>query len=165
MAARGLAGTDSGVRLSFAQFEMSGERRQRVMPGRAVRMACTFPASVRALAQLGVVDRVHEIASKIDVQQIFDARGRLLNEVDLAAFWRRYGGCLSLSRSALRRVLSDALAGTPVRYGLPVARLQRDSADTLVTFSDRTRRTYDPVIGADGIQSTVRSAILAGKSW
>ncbi|MFA6115297.1 MAG: FAD-dependent monooxygenase [Sphingomonas sp.] len=116
--------------------------------------------SVRALTRLGVIDRVREIASTIDVQQIFDARGRLLNEVDLASFWRRCGGCLSLSRSALRRALSDALAETPVRYGRSVVLLQRDSAGTLVTFSDGTRRTYDLVIGADGIQSTVRSAIF-----
>lgn len=116
--------------------------------------------SVRALARLGLIDRVREIASRIDVQQIFDARGRLLNEIDLSSFWRPCGGCLSLSRSALQRVLSDALAEAPIRYGLSVLRLQQESAGTVVTFSDGTRRTYDLVIGADGIQSTVRSAVF-----
>jgi 2-polyprenyl-6-methoxyphenol hydroxylase-like FAD-dependent oxidoreductase len=116
--------------------------------------------AVRALSQIGVVDRVREIASTIDMQQIFDNRGRLLNEVDLASFWQRCGGCLSISRSALQRVLKDALTETPIRYSLSIAGIQQDPDGALVTFSDGSQRAYDLVIGADGIQSTVRSAVF-----
>ena len=116
--------------------------------------------SVRALGQLGVIDRVRGIASRIDVQQILDERGRQLNQVDLASFWRQCGGCLSLSRSALQGVLGDALTQVPIRYGLSVAGIQQNPSGALVTFSDGTQQAYDLVIGADGIQSTVRSAVF-----
>lgn len=113
--------------------------------------------AVSALDQLGVLDHVRDKAATIDTQRIFDDRGRLLNEVDLAAFWRRCGGCLSLSRSTLQGILKDGLGETPIRYGLSVAGIQQGPADALVTFSDGSRRAYDLVIGADGIQSIVRN--------
>jgi len=116
--------------------------------------------AVRALGQLGVIDRVRELAATIDTQQIFNEHGRLLNEVDLASFWRHCGGCVSLSRSALQTVLKEALADAPIRYGLSVSDIQQDPAGALVTFSDGSRRQYDLVIGADGIQSTVRDAVF-----
>lgn len=116
--------------------------------------------AVSALEQLGVIDRVRERASKINAQNIFDNRGRLLNEFDLASFWQLCGGCLSLSRSALQGILKDTLTEGLIRRGLSVAGIQQDPSGALVTFSDGTRRTYDLVIGADGIRSIVRRTVF-----
>lgn len=148
--AMALALRDRDISFEIVEREASETRRGAGMylPGNAV----------RALGQLGVIDRVCEMAPAIDVQRIFDSRGGLLNQIDLASFWRQCGGCLSLSRTALQRILKDALTETPIRYDLSIASIHQDATDALVTFNDGTQRAYDLVIGADGIQSTVRSA-------
>ncbi len=113
--------------------------------------------AVRALDRLGMLPRVREVAAPIDRQRIFNSSGKLINEIDLKSFWQACGGCLSLSRAALQGVLGDMVGEGIVRSGTALDRIQQDGACVNVTFSDGSTETYDLVIGADGIRSTVRN--------
>lgn len=112
--------------------------------------------SVRALGQLGVIARVRETAAPVGTQRIFNHSGKLLNELDLQTFWQTCGGCLSLSRAALQDILKGELGAHDIRFDTSVLDIQPDGPLQHVTFSDGTSRGYDLVIGADGIQSSIR---------
>ncbi len=159
IAGAGIAGLAMALALRDRQIEFDIVEREAAVTARGAGMYLPGNA-VRALAQLGVADRVRATGSAIDTQRIFDGTGHLLNEVDLKAFWQTCGGCLSLSRAALQGILADALAATPIGHGLSVAGVYSDGASAHATFSDGTTRTYDLVIGADGIQSTIRDLVF-----
>lgn len=116
--------------------------------------------SVRALGELGVLGRVREAAAPIGTQRIFNSTGKLLNELDLRAFWQDCGGCLSLSRAALQDILKEELGAGAIRFDTAVVDIRPDGAFHHVTFSDGTWQRYDLVIGADGVQSNVRDLVF-----
>ncbi|MGH3668761.1 MAG: FAD-dependent oxidoreductase, partial [Acidimicrobiia bacterium] len=55
--------------------------------------------TARALRALGLESAVAERGSLITHQLFFDHRGRLLLDIDLAAFWGEVGPCLALHRA------------------------------------------------------------------
>jgi len=67
-----------------------------------------------------------------------------------------------IRRTDLQKVLGDGAkdAGCEVRLGLTVAEMNDDGAGVDVTFSDGSTSRYDIVVGADGIFSSTRQAIM-----
>jgi 2-polyprenyl-6-methoxyphenol hydroxylase-like FAD-dependent oxidoreductase len=123
-----------------------------------------LPANaVRALGELGIGAEVPARAQPIERQRILDHRGRVLADIDVGRFWEGVGGCVAIPRAALHEVLLESTAGLPVRLGTSVTGID-DGAAPRVSFSDGSSRSYDLVVGADGIQSTVRRLALGGPS-
>ncbi len=71
-------------------------------------------------------------------------------------------GMLGMMRPALHSVLlGRALElGVPVRTGTELSDLAEGSDGVAVTFADGRTETYDLVVGADGIRSTVRQRVF-----
>ena len=67
-----------------------------------------------------------------------------------------------IARPALHRILQDTVLGADVevRTGVTVSTLEDDGEHVTVGFSDGETRTYDLVVGADGIHSQVRSMVF-----
>jgi 2-polyprenyl-6-methoxyphenol hydroxylase-like FAD-dependent oxidoreductase len=116
---------------------------------------------VRALAALGLANKVLARAIRMSHQRILDHRGRLLAEVELEKVWHRVGACVGITRADLHRILLDGAAGLPMRLGTTVATLTQEADEVVVTFNDGSRGTYDLVVGADGIHSSIRPFVLA----
>ncbi len=113
-----------------------------------------LPANaVRALGELGVGTELAAHANPIERQRLLDHRGRLLADIDLASLWDGVGGCVAIEREALHALLR---ADVPVRLGLSVEALE-DGETPRVSFSDGSTGSYDLVVGADGVHSTIRS--------
>ncbi len=72
-----------------------------------------------------------------------------------------YGHILMLPQDQTEAALSDAFTGLggTIRYDTEFKSLAQDSEAVAVTLSDGNTETYDYVIGADGIQSSVRAAL------
>ena len=117
--------------------------------------------AVRALGELGIGSAVASQANPIERQRILDHRGRLLADIDVHRFWHGVGNCVSISRAALHEALLEATAEVPVRLGTSVTALE-DGGTSRVTFSDGSTGSYDLVVGADGVHSTIRSLALGG---
>ena len=117
--------------------------------------------AVRALGELGVGGAVSSLANPIRRQRFLDRRGRVLAEIDVERFWTGVGGCVALERAALHDVLLDATKGGRVRLGTSVTAFESGETPS-VTFSDGSTGSYDLVVGADGVHSTVRSLALGG---
>jgi len=115
-----------------------------------------------ALERLGLAERVQEAGAVVERRRFIDERGSLLFAFDEAAFWRPLALPIALPRRDLQRILAEGAAGVPIRFATSVASIDDhgDAAD--VTFDDRSAGTFDLVIGADGIHSTVRRVVFGG---
>ena len=87
---------------------------------------------------------------------MFNHRGAQLAEIDVEAFWERCGPCLGIARSDLHYRLAKRAAGLHVRLGVTVQALRQHEDHVWVQLSDGSSETYDIVVGADGIRSSVR---------
>ena len=114
----------------------------------------------RALDQLGLLKRVAEVAAFIPTQRILDHLGRPLSVTRTPDVWADCGPCLSLPRVTVHGILRQALQRTHLRFGVAVEGIQVLPKGSEVSFSDGSTSTYDIVIGADGIASTVRGLLF-----
>ncbi|MFI6758438.1 FAD-dependent monooxygenase [Micromonospora sp. NPDC050417] len=118
--------------------------------------------AARALRTLGLFKPVAEAAVEIERQRTANSRGRRLFEVDVAQLWRGVGPCLSLHRAELHRVLLAGIEEQPVRWGRHPVTLVAEGEQVAVEFDDGSTERYDLVIGADGVNSTVRRLAFDG---
>jgi 2-polyprenyl-6-methoxyphenol hydroxylase-like FAD-dependent oxidoreductase len=115
-----------------------------------------LPANaVRALAALGVGAEVAGHAHPIRRQCFLDHRGRLMVDIDVDRFWDGVGGCVAIQRPALHEALRHAAGDASIHLGRSVTDLENGPAPR-VHFSDGSAASYDLVVGADGVHSTVR---------
>ncbi|GGS94750.1 FAD-dependent oxidoreductase [Planobispora rosea] len=118
--------------------------------------------ALRVLRDLGVWDRVGAAGFAFDSLGLRTPGGDLIAEIPDA----RTGGpdlpaTLGMNRPELAAILADAVrdAGARLRPGLTVNALTDTGDGVRAELSDGTTATYDLVVGADGIRSTVRRLI------
>jgi 2-polyprenyl-6-methoxyphenol hydroxylase-like FAD-dependent oxidoreductase len=132
----------------------------------------TLPHAIAELARLGLLDKLDAVA--IRTYELFYLN-RFGQEI-----WREPRGLdagyevpqFSIHRGRLQGVIRDAvterLGGDPVRTGCRLGSFRQDEGGVTAWFFDRagshvaTSRA-DVLIGADGIHSTVRSALVPGE--
>ncbi|PSL52577.1 2-polyprenyl-6-methoxyphenol hydroxylase-like FAD-dependent oxidoreductase [Saccharothrix carnea] len=109
------------------------------------------------LERMGVLDRLRELQTGGSPMTFVDERGRTL--LHLPADFA--GGDVEVLRGDLARVLYEH-GGDDVEYvfGDSVAGLTETPDCVDITFSSGARRTFDLVIGADGIHSKVRALVF-----
>ena len=135
---------------------------ERLTDGDSAGTGLYLPANAeRALGSLGLGAVVAERAHPIRRQLFRDHRGRLLADVDVAAFWHGVGVCVAMHRAALHEALREAAGRVPIRLGTAVTGLDQGECPH-VRFSDGSAASYDLVVGADGVHSTVRTLALGG---
>lgn len=117
---------------------------------------------VRAMEQLGVLDRFISAAFGFDAVEIFAPDGTKVARVPSPRLVEGKPANVGIGRPALQKVLADSARelGAEVRLGITVATLEDDGAGVDVTFSDDNQGRYDLVIGADGVYSQIRGMIL-----
>jgi 2-polyprenyl-6-methoxyphenol hydroxylase-like FAD-dependent oxidoreductase len=117
--------------------------------------------AVRALRILGVGEAIDAASAPLPCWGFFDQQGSRLSETDLADLWRDVGPCLAITRIRLQEILLAAAAGVPCRLGVALAGLVQHGPQVSVTFADGSAGEYDLVVGADGINSTVRRLAIS----
>lgn len=122
-------------------------------------------ATLRAFRQLGILDRFLAEGAASDGVQLRAPHGPRIGELPtprLAGAEVPGGG--AILRPVLARILADATraSGAQVRLGCSFTSIRQDADGVDVTFTDGERRRYDLVIGADGLYSKVREAVMPG---
>lgn len=89
-----------------------------------------------------------------------DATGRERFRVDVPALRRRvYGNRhVNVTRGDIEELIYERLNGAvPVRFGTTVTALTQEGERVTAALSDGTQKTYDLVVGADGLHSRTRA--------
>ncbi len=115
------------------------------------------PNAAQPLARLGV--RLDDDAQVLTRMQMCGRSGRRLTVIDLARLAGTYGPTFGIARPRLHALLADALpSSVTVRLGAPVTAV--DVSDRTVTVAwPGAEESFDVVIAADGLRSTVRPAV------
>jgi len=117
---------------------------------------------IRAMDQLDLLDSYVAAGVPFDKVAVHMPDGTLVAQVPSPRLAEGYPANLGISRPALHKVLGDSTiaAGAQVRLGITATHID-DGGDAVgVTFSDGSAERFDIVIGADGVYSETRRAIM-----
>ena len=120
-------------------------------------------ATLRAFRQLGILDDFLREGHAADGVRLCLPHGPQVAEIPtprIAGADVPGGG--AILRPVLARILADATraSGADIRLGCTFTSITQDDEGVDVEFTDGQRRRYDVVIGADGLYSKVREALM-----
>jgi 2-polyprenyl-6-methoxyphenol hydroxylase-like FAD-dependent oxidoreductase len=115
---------------------------------------------MRILRALGLGEAVEQAGAIVRHWSFCDQHGKPLCDTDLEELWGKVGPCIGIERPRLQKTLLTGAAAIPCRLGISVTSLIQDEQRVLIGFSDGSTDTYDLVVGADGIYSTVRTLVM-----
>ena len=121
------------------------------------------PNVMRVFRQLGMDDAVVAMGSKPDFWFSRDGRsGEYLSRIRLGAFAEKEYGApyVTIHRGDLHALQVSLLRPENLHFGRRLDAVADNGAGVELSFADGTRVTADIVIGADGINSKVREALL-----
>ncbi|OBJ83286.1 FAD-dependent monooxygenase [Mycobacterium sp. 1245852.3] len=122
------------------------------------------PNAVRLLRRLGAMEPLQNRAVPLDVGWEFRRwdDGRVLSAENLAESCQRLYGerTYTVHRAHLADAIGAAVPAGTVRLGKRCVSLEASDTAPVLTFSDGTSVEADVVIGADGVHSTVRGAVI-----
>ncbi|MGO4145675.1 FAD-dependent monooxygenase [Paenarthrobacter sp. YAF11_1] len=164
----GLGGLATTIALTRAGFDVEVFERAAALGevGAGINIS---PQATRALLALGLGDRLEKTANRVTGQiqrsmytgeQL--AETTMVKENDLEG---RFGSpYYVLHRADLLGVLADAVASDRIHLNHHCTGLEEEPDGVTVTFANGAARTFDLVIGADGIKSQVRNYLYGEES-
>jgi 2-polyprenyl-6-methoxyphenol hydroxylase-like FAD-dependent oxidoreductase len=119
-------------------------------------------ASLRAFQRIGVLEQLRARGHLHAGLDLLDVSGRLLHRVTPPPDPGGVPGGGGILRPVLHQILAEAVrsTGAEVRLGVSVASLDDQGSCMLVRSTDGQERSYDLVVGADGLHSQVRGLVF-----
>jgi len=116
--------------------------------------------AMRALAALGLADEVVDRGMRIRRREYRNQAGRLLFSVDEEAFWGEVGPSVCLRRGDLLEVLRASTPDVTPRWDTTLAGAELVDQGVRVQLGSGPAEIYDFAVGADGVHSSVRRAVI-----
>lgn len=140
-------------------FERAGEMRE-IGAGISV-----WTNAVKALAKIGLADTVRAGGQGTDGREeiggsIRTADGGEIVTLPVRALEERFGPSVVTTRSALQKILLSALPEDAVHLDAECAGFRQDGSGVTALFADGTEESGDLLVGADGLNSTVRARLF-----
>jgi 2-polyprenyl-6-methoxyphenol hydroxylase-like FAD-dependent oxidoreductase len=114
-------------------------------------------AALQVVERMGLLDQIRERATGVRAGSIVDAGGRRVASMDGDAFGGRDHDDAEILRGSLHRLLFDATQDVEYLWGDSIADLAQTDDHVEVTFASGVTRTFDLVVGADGVHSVTRA--------
>lgn len=123
-------------------------------------MGLNLPGNaVRALTHLGVVDEAVAHGVPINRREYRNGKGRLLFATDDLGFWRGVGTPLCIRHGYLLEALRTPPTAA-VRHDVRAVSALANDGQVEVRMVGMPTTTFDFVVGADGVHSAMRSALI-----
>lgn len=118
--------------------------------------------AVRALQKLDVGDQVLRAGKLLDEVRILSPSGKILQRTATAPISRKYGpDNVTIERGKLLELLLCALGPEQTVYtGKTCKRFEQNDSRVKVWFEDGSTEEGDLLVGADGVHSNIRQALL-----
>src|SRR5262245_28169599 len=116
------------------------------------------------LRRMGTYDAVVGSSTQMRGALLVDREGNVINRMTGDQFGHRVGGDLEIVRGTLCEILMARTTGVDVILGDVIASIARSDDGVEVAFRDGDARTFDLVVGADGLHSNVRRQVFGDES-
>lgn len=116
-----------------------------------------MPQGLKILESLGLVAKMKRVGNILKGCKLFDEDERQLNSFRLSSAGIK---SITLSRGDLLSIVREQLAHTKIQWQTSVNEFSYAENGVSVSFTNGHREMFDLVIGADGINSIVRSKIF-----
>ena len=114
--------------------------------------------AVTALAELDLADQTIATATPLERSEWLTWNGEVLASWPVADISRRHGvPALGVRRTAVHATLLDATDEGSLHLGAQCMGFAQDESGVTVEFADGTEERGDVLVGADGINSTIRA--------
>jgi 2-polyprenyl-6-methoxyphenol hydroxylase-like FAD-dependent oxidoreductase len=117
--------------------------------------------AMRGLQQLGLGDAVEAIGEPFETMEFSTVDGARLIQWPVGEMGRRLGApTVGLTRADLHAVLVAAVGDDPVEFGSELVEYAQDADGVTARFRDGRELRAQVLVGADGINSSVRRQLL-----
>ncbi len=118
-------------------------------------------AHLTVLERMGLLAEIRRHATNMGAMRYVDATGRTLATMPADIF----SGDVEILRGDLSRILYDHTKDqVEYVFGDSIAGIAQDGNQVTVTFDRAAPRTFDLVVGADGVHSTVRALVFGDEA-
>ncbi len=130
------------------------------MPSWKSRAVAILPRSIEILNRTGVGRRIVDEGMYITRARIHRGNRALL-DVDISSVLPKDESIIGLAQNRTETLMSEELErmDVSVRYGVRVTSVITSEKSADVVFEGGKKETYDWVVGADGVNSTVRTSL------
>ncbi|RZU77490.1 2-polyprenyl-6-methoxyphenol hydroxylase-like FAD-dependent oxidoreductase [Micromonospora kangleipakensis] len=121
-------------------------------------------AALEVIDRMGLRGQVERHDTGMSAARFVDSTGAQLATMDAALFGGREGDDAEIMRGDLARILADATPDVEYVFDDSIATLTPSADGVEVSFERGPRRTFDLVVGADGLHSNVRRVAFGPES-
>jgi len=121
-------------------------------------------AALAVVERMGLLDEIRAMVTDVRAGSVVNADGRRVASMDGDTFGGREHGDAEILRGDLHRLLFDATEGVEYLWGDSIADLAQTTGGVDVTFASGGTRTFDLVVGADGLHSVTRALAFGEES-
>jgi 2-polyprenyl-6-methoxyphenol hydroxylase-like FAD-dependent oxidoreductase len=119
-------------------------------------------AALQVVERMGLVDQIRARVTDVRAGSVVDGKGRRVASMDGDTFGGREHGDAEILRGDLHRLLFEATRDVEYVWGDSIAELQQVDDHVEVAFASGVRRSFDLVVGADGLHSVTRARVFGG---
>ena len=156
----GIGGLTTYLVCKRAGFEVEHYERQPHL-GPAGAGIVLWPNGVKVLLALGLGEQLKQIGHNLDRVVTRTHQGEPLSEMTVGELERRLGAPVyPVSRTDLQALLLSAVAPGALHLSALCVRVEQTDSDATAHFEDGRTAAGDLVVGADGIHSVIRRAVV-----